>query len=88
MAVEQRSGGWCELRFCLECRVKRNRAATMHHRLRRSQRGPHTAQNLRDTCVWCHDEVHIYIKQAKKVGHILTRATARKEGIIEQTNVV
>lgn len=65
-AVADRSGGRCERAGCTE------RAAHMHHVLRRSQGGTHTPTNLAHLCATCHMWVHRNPNQARAEG-LLTR---------------
>lgn len=52
-AIHERSGGLCELRCG-------RRAEHLHHRLMRSQQGPHTVENLLDVCHRHHEQIHAH----------------------------
>jgi hypothetical protein len=53
--VAERAGDLCEAQVVGVCRIYGGHA---HHRLRRSQGGPDTAENLAWLCHACHDHVH------------------------------
>lgn len=74
-ALKERSEGRCE--WC-----NRSPAVHRHHRLKRSQGGPHTPANLRHLCIVCHLWTEHEPAAAMKAGLILTRADARAQGII------
>lgn len=50
-AVRERSADVCEV-----CGAAR--AVLLHHKLRRSQGGSHSADNLLHLCDWCHADIH------------------------------
>ena len=52
--VGERSNGWCEV----QASGCQGRAVHYHHKLRRSQGGQHTADNLINVCASCHDRIH------------------------------
>ena len=62
-----RSTGRCEARWDGCTGV----AQHAHHRLRRSQGGGHTAENLLAVCSHCHDEIHRNPAKAVSLGHLL-----------------
>ncbi len=70
--VRERSGGACEARVEGVCT---GRAVEMHHVLPRSQGGPHTKENLLDTCGECHDWIDAHRREATGLG--LLRSGAR-----------
>lgn len=47
------------------------RAEHAHHRLRRSQGGKHTPNNLLAVCAWCHEQIHRNPAKAFDLGHLL-----------------
>jgi hypothetical protein len=69
--VRHRSGGRCEARW-ENCT---GRAEHAHHRLRRSQGGGHTPENLLDVCGICHLSIHSQVARAVNAG-FLVRSTA------------
>lgn len=75
--VVERANGRCENGMCPKW------ASELHHRLARSQGGPHTPQNLRALCWQCHQWTKINPRAAMSVGLVLDRAKAREEGIVK-----
>jgi len=73
--VWERSGGRCE-------GCHREEAVAFHHRLKQSQGGPNTANNLMHLGLSCHDWTERNPTECFKNGLLLTEATARAEGII------
>lgn len=71
-AVERRSGGNCEAAVTANCR---RRGGHLHHKLMRSQGGPHTEANLIDVCLHCHGYIHNHPNWAYENGY-LVRGTA------------
>ena len=67
--VRERSGGNCEIRL-VTCK---GRAQHQHHRLRRSQGGPDTADNLLDCCWSCHDAIHAHPAESYEKGWLRRR---------------
>lgn len=63
--VAERAGGMCEAQVSGVCRIY---GAHAHHRLRRSQGGADTAENLVWLCHACHDHVHRNPAWAVSVG--------------------
>lgn len=62
-----RSLGRCEARWdgCTQA------AEHAHHRLRRSQGGKHTPDNLLAVCSHCHEQIHRNPERAYDLGHLL-----------------
>jgi 5-methylcytosine-specific restriction endonuclease McrA len=69
-AVWVLAGGRCEARLdgCSD------EGLAPHHRLRRSQGGPHTIENLVLLCWRCHRWVHDHTGWAYRVGLLIRRA--------------
>lgn len=62
-----RSAGRCEARWD-GCSGTAHHA---HHRLRRSQGGQHTPENLLAVCYHCHEQIHRNPAKAFERGHLL-----------------
>jgi hypothetical protein len=71
-AVEQRSRGRCEIEHP-RCTGE---ATQMHHRLRRSQGGPHTAENLLHLCNAGHQYVHHHTGLSYEKGWLIRSGPA------------
>lgn len=71
--VRRRSGGRCEAHSLRRPGRCVNRAIQMHHRLRRGQGGPHTAENLLHLCGSCHRDVHADTGRAYDLGLLIHR---------------
>lgn len=69
-AVEKRSGGYCEAAVTGNCR---RRGGHLHHKLMRSQGGPHTEANLIDVCPNCHSYIHGHPNWAYENGYLVRR---------------
>lgn len=67
-AVERRSGGKCEAAVTAACR---RRGGHLHHKLMRSQGGPHTEGNLIDVCMVCHRYIHDHTGWAYENGYLV-----------------
>lgn len=65
--VFARAAGRCEARW----EVCTGVAVHAHHRLRRSQGGQHTAENLLAVCAACHEAIHRNPARAIDLGHLL-----------------
>jgi hypothetical protein len=65
--VFSRSSGRCEARW----EVCTGVAQHAHHRLRRSQGGQHTPENLLAVCARCHTAIHDNPARAFDLGHLL-----------------
>lgn len=65
--VFARSNGSCEARWP-GCWGEADHA---HHRLRRSQGGGHTPENLLAVCFHCHEQIHRNPARAFDLGHLL-----------------
>jgi hypothetical protein len=63
--VAARAGTWCEVRWDERC-VRYGSHA--HHKLRRSQGGPDTPENLVWACHVCHELIHRNPAEAKARG--------------------
>lgn len=63
-SVRRRSGGRCEVRSPVCSGV----ADQAHHRLRRSQGGKDTPDNLLDACTLCHRFIHHHPELAYDMG--------------------
>lgn len=70
--VRSRSGGDCEARVE---RVCAGRARHMHHVVLRSRGGKHTARNLLDLCLPCHDHIHAHPIWATEHGFMARKNT-------------
>lgn len=66
-AVFARSAGRCEARWDGCTGVVQH----AHHRLRRSQGGKHTPENLLAVCSHCHERIHANPARAFELGHLL-----------------
>lgn len=69
-AVIARSGGRCEGQVADVCT---GRAQHLHHRVRRSQGGPHTVENIVHLCEACHTWAHGNVTEARVLGLISSR---------------
>ncbi len=69
-AVFARSVGRCEANWP-GCTTGAEHA---HHRLRRSQGGKHTPENLLAVCSHCHEQIHRNPARAYELGH-MTRSS-------------
>lgn len=71
-AVERRSGGRCEVWGLGDtpgrCWL---RAEHFHHRLRQSQGGPDTADNLLHVCGYCHHDAHHLGQRSYDLGLLI-----------------
>lgn len=65
--VLKRAGGRCEAQWP-GCQIAAHHA---HHRLRRSQGGAHTPENLLACCWHCHEQIHGNPERAYELGHLL-----------------
>lgn len=63
--VAARAAGWCEVKWDERC-VRYGSHA--HHKLRRSQGGAHTPENLVWACHVCHELIHRNPAEAKSRG--------------------
>lgn len=66
--VVARSGGRCEAGASDQCT---GRCDHLHHRLRRSQGGKHTAVNLLACCERCHAHIHDHPAEAFVEGWLI-----------------
>jgi hypothetical protein len=71
-AVTARSGGYCEVAVDANCR---RFGGHCHHRLPRAAGGPHTVENLLDTCPNCHAWIHAHSTKSYERGWLVRRGT-------------